>query len=480
MTLQIADLAPPQGEELRPEIRISSTRPTEPPDVTFLNLNLMLVRGDGTFDQQAYVPLGLLYMAAVLEREGYNVEFADFQQFAGARQFDAERLVAALRSSADVLGISVMSNLLPFSIHCARLLKEDRPERKIVLGGVGPSPVADEILEAFPFVDAVVEGEGELNVLRLLDGTLERRPPTRIVADLNTLPLPAYHLLDWGLYDAAPSVITSRGCPFQCTFCTEPYNFSGKVRFRSVESVLAELEEVHRLSGRTLFLFQDDILPMKQRRFRELLAGLRRLSFPIEWKCFSRVDLMTDELMEEMVDAGCVQIRYGIESGSNETLARIRKGFEIEPAFEVARRSVDFFPSVHASFIWGYPGETLPQMNQTMEWAERFEDAGVTVLLFEYAPLPGSPLYRETEGQLTFSRERYSMYVTTGHEVHLANGQRPDGRHDPIYELIEAHPRIFSGFYRYDGADKLLMRKMLSRFGGLGGRRTPKRNEHDL
>jgi len=471
-----------------PAMRLARTRPEAPPDCTLLNLNLMLVRNDGTFDQQSYVPLGPLYLAAVLEREGWNVEFADFQQFAGNRAFDIDGLVAALRESAPVLGISVMSNLLPFAIECARRLKADRPERTLVLGGVGPSPVAAQIVEAFPFVDYVVEGEGERNLPDIL--RREQRPAHHnltprnplpvpaVVDDLDTLPLPAYHLLDFSLYDAAPSVVTSRGCPYRCTFCTEPYNFSGKVRFRSVESVLEEIERVHALSGRTLFLFQDDILPMNRPRFRRLLEGFANLSFPIEWKCFSRVDLMSPDLMAEMVGAGCVQIRYGIESGSNETLARIIKGFEIEPAYEVAVESVRHFPSVHASFIWGYPGETVEQMEETLTWAERFEDAGVSVLLFEYAPLPGSPLYQQSAKDLVFSPDRYSMYVVTGHEELRGDDLRVSSQHDEVYRLVREHPTIFSGFYQYDGADKLAMMKSLSRFEAR--RRSRFRNEHDL
>lgn len=492
--LAVADLDTPGADgtgaagDPRDHIRLAISEPGRPPDITLLNLNLMLVRNDGTFDQQSYIPLGPLYLAAVLEGEGCNVEFADFQQFLGARSFDLDRLVEALRGSAPVLGISVMSNLLPFAIECARRLKADRPERVLVLGGVGPSPVAREIVAEFPFVDYVVEGEGERNLLDILRweqraarrvlGERDPVPPVAVVDKLDTLPLPAYHLLDFSLYDAAPSIITSRGCPYRCTFCTEPYNFSGKVRFRDVDAVLEEIELVHARSGRTLFLFQDDILPMNKPRFRRLLAGFRELSFPLQWKCFSRVDLVDDPLMEEMAASGCVQIRYGIEAGSNEVLDRIKKDFHIELAYDVARRSVDIFPSVHASFIWGYPGETLAQMEETLHWAERFEDAGVSVLLFEYAPLPGSPLYQESKKDLVFSRERYSMYVVTGHEELRGGDLRASAQHDAIYHLVEQHPTIFSGFYQYDGNAKLAMRKSLSRFEHR--RRSRFRNEHDL
>jgi radical SAM superfamily enzyme YgiQ (UPF0313 family) len=459
-----------------PWVKKSIIDPQRRPDVTFVNLNLMLVNNcDGTFDQQAYLPLGLLYIAAYLAQAGYNSEFVDYQLFSHNREFDVEKFVDALGSPAKVVGISCMSNLLPLSIQCARALKVRHPDVKVVLGGVGPSPVARQICDAFPFIDHVVEGEGELIMLDILRGQADRLPRPRISRDLDTLPLPAYELIDFKLYDAAPSIITSRGCPFKCTFCTEPYNFSGTLRFRNVDSVLEELELVHARSGRKLFLFQDDILPLKRERFLRLLEGFRKLSFPIEWKCFSRVDLMDEELMAAMVASGCKQIRYGVESGSNKTLDRIKKEFTIERAFDAAAKSVRYFSSVHASFIWGYPFEELPEFEETLEWVERFEEVGVSVLLFEYSPLPGSPLYQEYRGHLTFSRDRYSFYVITGHEMGQAE---TDGHSEPIYSLIRDHPQIFSGFYQYDNFSRLKARQRLEHFNIT--RRTPVRNEHDL
>ncbi|MBW2086055.1 MAG: cobalamin-dependent protein, partial [Deltaproteobacteria bacterium] len=256
----IKDLVTQRQSEGEPQVRRSRTREDDAPDVTLINLNLMLINNAGRFDQQNYIPLGLLYIAAFLEREGYNVEFIDYQLFSHSREFDAALFCQAIGTPARLVGFSCMSNLLPFTIVCAEKLKESHPECKIVLGGVGPSPVAREIVEAFPFIDSVVEGEGELIMLDFLREDMVPLPSRRIVKNLDTLPLPAYSLLDFNHYDAAPSMITSRGCPYRCTFCTEPHNFGGVVRHRTIDSVIEELELVHSLSGCTLFLFQDDIL----------------------------------------------------------------------------------------------------------------------------------------------------------------------------------------------------------------------------
>lgn len=457
-----------------PRLRSSGTA-----DVALINLNLMLARTDGTFDQQCYIPLGLLSIAGVLEQHGFEVDLIDYQLFSHARYFDAERFVDSIGEVPRIVGISCMSNLLPFSVVVARTIKKKFPNAFVVLGGVGPSPVADQLLEAFDFIDCVVEGEGELTMLDIARGSRERRPKSRVVADLNELPIPAYHLIDFSNYDAAPSIVTSRGCPYQCTFCTEPYNFSHSVRFRSVDQILSELNAVHARSGRNLFLFQDDILPLKPSRFDRLIKGFSTLEFPMQWKCFSRTDLMTSRLLDVMPAAGCVQIRYGIESGSNRTLKTLKKGFDIEQAFRVAAESAKKFPSVHCSFMWGFPFEAPEDARATLEWIRRFEDAGVSCLLFQYSPLPGSPLYRSTNTRpLRFDRSKYSIFVLSGHEDVRDTTFVPTRTSSELFDLIETHPSIFAGFYHYDSELVDEVHELISAHQVF--HRTHIKNEYDL
>jgi len=443
-----------------------------------INLNLMLANQNGVFDQQNYLPLGLLYIAAVLEKEGHNVEFIDYQLFSGARSFNAAAFAEAVGETAKLVGISCMSNLLPFAIRCAEQIKKTNPGGRVVLGGVGPSPVAREIVTAFPFIDSVVEGEGELPMLDLALGKQQKLPPRKAVRDLEVLPLPAYSLVNFSAYDAAPSVITSRGCPYGCSFCTEPHNFGRSIRYRGVASVIEEIELLHGLSGHSLFLFQDDILPGDRQRFKALLKALRGLSFPIRWKCFSRVDLMDEEIMGDMAESGCVQVRYGIESGSNTTLKIINKGFTIEKAYRVAEKSLEYFPSVHASFIWGYPFEDMKGFKTTLRWVSKFEDAGVSVLLFDFSPLPGSSLYKEFQDDLTFREDSYSFFVVTGDEIIRPAGFQAGQFADPTYQLIRKYPKIFSGFYQYRNKAKLRKQEMVEEY--TTSRRTGVRNIHDV
>lgn len=476
--VKIADLPSLPTCAGKPRVLRVAAHPGKPADVTLINLNLMLMNHSGRLERQNYVPLGLLYIAACLQEKGRNVEFIDYQLFSHAVSFNPRLFARAAGRMARVVGISCMSNLLPFAIVCAEEIKRRQPECEIVLGGVGPSPVAGEILKAFPFVDSVVRGEGELVMPEMVEHGVVPRPPRRVPADLDALPLPAYRMLNFALYDAAPSLITSRGCSCRCRFCTEPHNFGGRVRYRSVESVIEELEFLHILSGRRRFLFQDDALPRDRQRFARLMRAMRGLSFPIEWKCFARVDDVDEEMMREMAASGCVQIRYGVESGSNEILSRIRKDITIQQAYDVAVRSVKYFPSVHASFMWGFPFEDMTAFEETMTWVSRFEKAGVTVLLFEYSPLPGSAIYKECKKGLTFSPHHYSRYVITGHETITPGRLQVGSAQRSAFRLVAEHREIFSGFYHHKDAATARKRSRLGSYALVG--RTPIKNECDL
>jgi radical SAM superfamily enzyme YgiQ (UPF0313 family) len=187
---------------------------------------------------------------------------------------------------------------------------------------------------------------------------------------------------------------------------------------------------------------------------------------------------MDEEVMREMVESGCVQIRYGIESGSNHILRRIKKGFTIEKAQEIVERSLKYFPSVHVSFIWGYPFEELMEFEKTLRWVSRFEESGATVLLFEYSPLPGSELYQEHHQGLSFLKHSYSSFVMTGHEIVKPGYFKSPTRHNPVYRLIFDHPEIFSGFYSHENMSVLRKKQKLEHFNTT--RRTPASNAYDF
>jgi len=446
-------------------------------EITLVNFNLMYARLQGMIDWQAYLPLGLLYLTSTLEREGFRVDIRDYQLQVCKTPFDINHAVSFLDSSADIVGFSCMANLLPFTILVAKELKQRYPEKFIILGGVGPSGVAHHIIEHFPFIDVVVRGEGEKTIVELIKSIsnasqlknikgitfrihneIFNNPPQERIMNLDSIPPPAYERINFKDYDAAPSIITSRGCPYKCAFCTENTVWGHKVVFREIRGVVEEIKILHDKYQKNTFLIQDDNFVLHQERIFEFCDELKKSNLNIQWKCFGRIDLMNGELMKTMSKAGCVQIRYGIESGSNRTLEKIDKQFTIEEAEKVVRQSLNYFPSVHTSFIYGYPleVESMEDFQQTVNKVECFDKMGATTYLFLLSPLPENRIYNEHKGKLDLSRELWSDFISTGQEDRWNDINLLDKKHKPIYDLIVQYPYIFPGFYHYDWEHNVL------------------------
>ncbi|MDY6967911.1 MAG: radical SAM protein [Spirochaetota bacterium] len=445
-------------------------------DITLINVNLMYAVVDGLVDFQIYNPLGILQIASYLEKEGYSVDFRDYQLCVNRNlddPFNLDNFLDFLKECAPIVGISCMSNLLPFTLLAARILKEQNPKLIIILGGVGPTGVPREIVENFDWIDYVCCGEGEVSIADILNriksGTLSgnasddpvqgfyyRRDNEIIyeertrITDLNSLPMPAYNLINFEEYDAAFSVITSRGCPYKCAFCTETNHWNNQIVQRSIDSVIDEIKFISEHSFKKVFLFQDDQIILNRDRAKTLFQRLIDEDLGMYWKCFVRIDQIDEELLSLMKDAGCIQVRYGVESGSNRILKEINKGFTIEEADKSIRMALDYISSVHASFIWGYPFETIKECRETMKWIERFQDYGCTVLNFMLSPLPNSDIYRNYKGALDFNDNIMANFNSSGGEDLQQKGTRILENSGFIFNFIREYPRVFPGFYLYD------------------------------
>lgn len=203
-------------------------------DITLVNLNMLYVRYYDSVEREYHVPLGVLYLTRVLEDAGVRVDLRDYQRNTYDDPFQPASICDFLEGSADLVGVSVMANLLPFAILALRELKARHPEKTVVLGGVGPASVEEAILERFPWIDAVSYGEGERMIVPLAkahkrgdgdygdvpslvwrrpDGTVQRNPAAPRIVDLDEVPFPAWDRVDLAHYEGY-GVMTSRGCPY--------------------------------------------------------------------------------------------------------------------------------------------------------------------------------------------------------------------------------------------------------------------------
>lgn len=454
-------------------------------NITLINMNLMYAYICGKLDFQRYLPLGVLYLLSVLDKEGFKINFLDHQMVDPEDYFNVDKLILDTHNS-DIIGISTMANLLPFTLLLCKRIKEKDQNKVIILGGIGPSAVSKEILNTFPFIDIIVIGEGEKTIIEVMkclcnneildsvkgihyqeNGVLHFNPPRERITDLDAIPLPAYSYINLDDYDAAPSIITSRGCPYKCTFCSVAPMWGNRVYFRSISNVLHEMKFLHDRHGKSTFIFQDDNFVLNRKRAIKFCESIDDEKLAIKWKCFGRINLMDEMLMEKMASSGCIQIRYGIESGSNKILEKIKKGFTIELAEEIVKKSLKYFPSVHVSFMWGYPFETEEDFQQSLYYMLKFKNMGATVLSFLLSPLPISQIYTEYKDTIDYSDELHSEFVISGLENRIYGMNVIKREYVYVYEFIKKYPTISPGFFHYNYEKNILPKLILILKAGL-------------
>lgn len=401
---------------------------------------------------------GVLRLAATLEQHGYRVECRDYQTADADDLMDAEHLAAFLETDATVLGIGCTSDTLPLVVAATRRFKERHPSTKLILGGHGPSEVAEALLKCFPHLDAVVRGEGEETLLDVMncDGRLDHvpgisyrdgdlvkaNPPRPRLIELDQLPGPAYQHVDWERYEGA-DVETARGCPYACAFCSASPFFQRRYVARSLDGVMAELSLLSRSYGVRRVSFSDDTFVIDRRRVLDLCERLRAAGLGIAWECYGRVNLMDEGLMAAMAGAGCRRVFYGIESGSNAVLNQLRKGTTIEQAEEVVRLSTRYFAKVALGFIWGLPFESLADFEATLRAIGRFVGFGpqIEIELSLWTPFPSSALYEQWGSRKVFSPSFVPMIGNL-----LTDGEESMARRE-IAALVGDYPDVFAALY---------------------------------
>ncbi|MBM4372359.1 MAG: radical SAM protein [Deltaproteobacteria bacterium] len=436
-------------------------------DITLVNLNMLLIRYVDALERELHVPLGPLYLVTALEEAGLRVDFRDYQLSDAAEPMLPSAVADFCADPAPIIGLSCMANLLPFTILAAKEIKARYPDRTLVLGGVGPKAVEAELLKRFPWIDLIAHGEGERSAVELVRALRDRGDLSRVpglflrgphgivrtespprIEDLESIGLPAFGRIDYPRY-AGHNVITSRGCPYECTFCSVAPVWGRTPHFRRPEAIVREMRLLHEEQGVELFLFQDEFFVSSKERVHAFCDELRRSGLPVRWKAFARINLTDRDVLRAMAAAGCVEIRFGIESGSNEILQRVRKGFTIEEATRVIAEAVHHFPRVDTFFIWGFPFETMEHFHQTIFQMIAFRLLGARILPSLLCLLPQTDIYREYRERLKleFYPGLLPEYMLTGHEVCDDGHLQVGAQHGFIFDFIREHPDLFPGFF---------------------------------
>lgn len=397
---------------------------------------------------QVELPLGLLCLAAVLEQADHEVEILDTQLDCQRPGHEEDCLIygkpwhdieSEIREkSPDLVGItSTSSDQIETALAVAQVVKKISPSLHTIIGGSSPTLQYSSFLKEESDVDVVVIGEGELTIIDLVraystggdlsgvrgiayrkDGEIVVTPPREFIANLDALPLPAYHLVDMerylhhkGLRYGAPRfhtevpMITSRGCPFNCVFCCVHTIMGKKWRAHSAEYIINHIDVILKKYGVQHIRFDDDNLILDIDRFDRILNGLLERKLKFSWDSRGiRADRLTLPLLQKMKECGCTYLHIGIESGQQEVLDNIiGKHLRLEDVVKVADMCHKVGVGLFGFYIIGFPGEKKEDMQKTVDFALRLKreyDVGMT--LYIASPIYGSRLLKicEDEGYL--------------------------------------------------------------------------------
>ncbi|MGD8227820.1 MAG: radical SAM protein [Desulfobacteraceae bacterium] len=348
-------------------------------------------------------PIGIYHVGAVLRENNYEVEVLNWH----AINKTPEKIEEVLTDRRpDVIGFSILHANRWGGIEIAQMAKQLNPEVKIVFGGIGASLLWEHLLSHFPEIDFVVIGEGDYTFLNLIKWIEERdgRPPQNIKGiafrkngkivktekadlqpDLDNLPIPAK-------YFAYQHLSSTRGCAWNCTFCGSPEFWGHKIRFRSPENFVEELELLYQ-KGIRFFYVSDDTFTTNKRRVIAICKMIIKKNLKITWFATSRVDHVDDEILYWMRKAGCIQISYGVESGSEKIRTVLNKRIKSDQIKKAFSLTVQYGILSRAYFIYGSPGETWETIQETLDLIHEIKPLSMIVYILDI--FPGTQLYAE-------------------------------------------------------------------------------------
>ncbi len=377
-----------------------------------------------------YPPLGLVTLAAVLKKEGFDPVLFD----ASVGAIDSLLRIKSLLQGDDVLavGLSFTSNLADSAYVYADFIKQHFPRIPIISGGYHPTVMYHEVMSHFS-IDYVVLGEGEVTFLALLNaikaggavsdiaGISYRKnneilltSPRLLINDLDSIPIPAYELLRLDSYSSPTStrkpfltMIRSRGCPYDCLFCGVDSMFSHKFRCQTPQRTLDEIIYVIKIFNVKEISFKDSDFLIDRNNVARLCELMIKNKLDLTWNCSTRVDSVNKDILALMKRSGCRQITFGIESGSQKMLDALRKNIQVNKIVDSVKLTKQAGISCVAGFIVGSPGEDFETLNDTVELIKKL-DLDYASFSFLTA-FPGSDLYKMSQENKWFLKGSRAM-----------------------------------------------------------------------
>ncbi len=407
-------------------------------------------------------PQGILNIATWLYSEGRKVALFDTAVDMSPLNFAPNDLYKYLsKISEKIIGISVWDSVIPKIIVATEKLKKEQPDKIIILGGPSASNLKMEIIENFPWIDYIVSGEGEVALSNLLNwiesekydinllsesvvgrfnGKIIKGKKIQQILDLKKSKTPDYTLIKNKNYNRA-EIITTRGCPYNCSFCSVNNIWGNSVRFRAGNHILNEIITLFNSTDTDCIHILDDNFGIDKTRLINFCKKFPKLLPLKKWSCYFRLNDLDKKTVDLMADSGCCGIYVGIESGASGKLNEFRKEISIHEIIN----SVKYISSkmkITASFIWGFPSEGDNQFLSTLKLIDRILDfENVYINFYQLAPLSGTKVTKELKNKLCFNENFISGFVYPYFISPLVDDEK---------FLIKKFPEIFSAFYHED------------------------------
>ena len=417
--------------------------------------------------------IGVAYIAAVLKKEGHHVRVVD--AYVNNHRF-VEIMDNIKEYRPDVIGFSVLTPSADVVFEISRNIRAMFPDMKIVMGNMHASLFSDEILSK-GYADFVVHREGELTMMELLralegrskvedvkgisyrkDGIILNNPIREFLGDLDALPFPAWDLFPLDRYLTDPrtevlknttemQILATRGCPYQCTFCSSrtERSLGTKYRMRDPKLVVDEMDYIYETFKREVFSFMDLAFPLFKKHAMDLCNEIITRGFDkkFRWMTECRVKPLDEELLRLMRKAGCVRVNFGIESGNDQILRSLKKNFATEDVRHAVRMAKNAGIVVDGMFMIGLPGETEEMINETIDFAIELK---VRYAIFNiFVPYPGCELYDNLMAQDKIHFERWNEFTSYptysgGVPVYVPDGLSKE-------KLMELQSKAMKKFY---------------------------------
>ena len=441
------------------------------------------------YDNDSYIhwfPQGLAYIAAVLVKNGHEVEIYSQDM----NHYPDEHLTNYLnKNKFDMIGVSVIAGYYQYRklLKISKAINKSKNRPFYVMGGHGPTPEPEYFLKKTK-ADAVVMGEGEVTVIELIEAIKGKLPfssvkgiayrkngkvlinPRRdLIRDLDSIPLPAYELFPMEYYrlirmphsansDLVMPILSGRGCTFQCNYC---YRLDKGFRPRSSESIIEEIRLLKEKYNITYFAFSDELLMSSEYRTISICNDFIKAKLNIKWDCNGRLNFAKPEILKLMKKAGCVFINYGIESFNDEILKNMNKILTTKQIVDGIEATLKVGISPGLNIIFGNIGENQETLDRDVEFLLKYDDFVQMRTIRPVTPYPGCPLYYYAiqKGLLKGAEDFYENKHTNSDLLSVNfTTLSDDGFHKA---LMRANSKLLKNYYHHQLDSALAVTKNL-------------------